>query len=47
MQADERNKLAIFRNYAPFSNCITGTNNTETDKIKDIDVLMSMYSLIE
>ena len=37
-QADERNKGVIFKNYAPFINCISEINNTEVDKAKDIDI---------
>ena len=32
------NKQAIFKNSAPFTNCITETNNTEVGNAKDIDV---------
>ena len=46
-QADERNKAVIFKNCAPFINCISEINNTQIDNAKDIDIVMSMYSLIE
>ena len=46
-QADERNKGVIFKNCAPFINCISEINNTQIDNAKDIDIVMSMYSLIE
>ena len=46
-QADERNKGAMFKNCAPFINCKRETNNTETDNADDIDIVMSMYNLIE
>ena len=46
-QADERNKGVIFKNCAPFINCISEINNTQIDKAKDIDIVMSMYNLIE
>ena len=46
-QADERNKGVIFKNYFPFINCKGEINNTEIDNAKDIDIVMSMYNLIE
>ena len=47
-QADGRNKGVIFKNCAPFINCKSEINNTETDNAKDIDILiMPMYNLIE
>ena len=44
---DERNKGVIFKNCAPFTECITNINNTQIDNAKDIDVMMPMYNLIE
>ena len=32
------NKQAIFKNSAPFTNCITEINNTEVGNAKDLDV---------
>ena len=46
-QADERNKGVIFKNCAPFINCISEINNTQIDNAKDIDIVMPMYNLIE
>ena len=46
-QADERNKSVIFKSCAPFINCKSEINNTETDNAKDIDIVMPMYNLIE
>ena len=46
-QADKRNKGVVFKNCAPFINCISEINNTEIDNAKDIDIVMPMYSLIE
>ena len=37
----------IFKNCAPFTNCISEINNTQIDNPKDIDILMAMYNLIE
>ena len=38
-QANERNKGAIFKNFAPFINCKTKINNIELDNAKDIDIV--------
>ena len=46
-QADERDKDVIFKNCAPFINCISEINNTQVDNTKDIDIVMPMYNLIE
>ena len=37
----------VFKNHAPFTNCISEVNNTQTDNAKDIDVVMPMFNLIE
>ena len=41
------NKKVIFKNCAPFTNCISEINNTQIDNAKDIDIIMPMYNLIE
>ena len=46
-EADERDKVVIFKNCAPFTNCISEINNTQIDNTKDIDIVMPMYNLIE
>ena len=46
-QADERDKCVVFKNCAPFTNCISEINNTQVDNAKDIDIVMPMYNLIE
>ena len=46
-QADERDKGVIFKNCAPFINCISEIDNTQIDNAKDIDIVMPMYNLIE
>ena len=46
-QLDERNKGVIFKNCAPFTDCISEINNTQIDNAKYIDVAMPMYNLIE
>ena len=45
--ASNTNKKVIFKNCAPFSICISEINNTQVDNAKDLDVVMSMYNLIE
>ena len=41
------NKKVIFKNCAPFTNCISEINNMQIDNAKDIDIVMPMYNLIE
>ena len=45
--ANNTNKKVIFKNCAPFSNCIREVNNMQIDNAKDIDIVMPMYNLIE
>ena len=45
--ANNINKKVIFKNRAPFTNCISEINNTQVDNVKDIDIVMPMYNLIE
>ena len=35
-------KKVIFKNCAPFTNCISEINNTQVDNAKDIDIVMPM-----
>ena len=46
-QADERDKGVVFKNCAPFTNCISEINNTQVGNAKDINILKPMYNLIE
>ena len=41
------NKKVIFKNCAPFTNCISEINNMQIDNAKGIDIVMPMYNLIE
>ena len=41
------NKKVIFKNCAPFTNCINEINNTQVGSAKDIDIVMPMHNLIE
>ena len=43
----KRNKGVTFRNWAPFTVCISEINNNQIDNTKYIDIVMPMYSLIE
>ena len=45
--ANNINKKVIFKNCAPFTNCISKINNMQIDNAKDIDIVMPMYNLIE
>ena len=46
-QADEKDKGVVFKNCAPFTNCISEINNTQVDNAKDINIVMPMYNFIE
>ena len=46
-QADEIDKGVAFKNFAPFINCISEINNLQIGNAKDVDIVMSMYNLIE
>ena len=45
--ANNNDRKVIFKNCAPFTNCISEINNTQIDNAKDIDIIMPMYNLIE
>ena len=45
--ANNTNKKVVFKNCAPFTDCISKINNTQVDNAKDIDIVMPMYNLIE
>ena len=45
--ANNSNKKVIFKNCAPFTDCISKINNTQVDNAKDIDIVMPMYNLLE
>ena len=45
--ANNTNKKVIFKNCAPFTNCISEINNMQIDNAKDIDIVIPMYNLIE
>ena len=37
----------MFRNCTPFTDCISEINNSQADNAKDLDVVMTIYNLIE
>ena len=41
------NKKVILKNGAQFTNCMGKINNTQIDDAVDIDVVMSIYNLVE
>ena len=45
--ANNINEEVIFKNCAPFTNCISEINNMQIDNAKDIDIVMPMHNLIE
>ena len=40
-------KNIILENCSPFADCISEINNTQVGNVKDIDLIMSMYNLIQ
>ena len=44
--ANNVDKNVIFKNFAPFINCISRINNVQADYAHDIDVVMPVYNLI-
>ena len=45
--ANNTNKKVVFKNCAPFTNCISKINNTQIDNAEYIDIVMLIYNLIE
>ena len=45
--ANNTNKKVILKSCAPFTNFISEINNTQVDNAKDLDIVLSMYNLIE
>ena len=44
---DERNRPVILKNNAPFVSCITRINGELIEDADDVDIVMSMYNLLE
>ena len=40
-------KKVVFKNRAPFTNCVSEINNTQVDDAHVIDIVMPRYNLIE
>ena len=40
------NRKVIYKNCAPFTNCIKEINNTQVDEAQYTDIVMTMYNLI-
>ena len=45
--ANNEDKQLIFKNCAPFTDCRSEMNNTRIDNAKNIDLVISMFNLIE
>ena len=45
--ADNTGEEVVFKNCAPFTNCINEISNRQIDNAKYIDVIMPMYNLME
>ena len=45
--ANNINKKVLFKNCAPFTNCITKINNTQIDNAEYIDIVMPMCNLVD
>ena len=43
----KRNKSVVFKNIAPFINCISKINGVQIGNAEDLDIVMPMYSLLE
>ena len=45
--ANDNNEKVLFKNCAPFTNCISEINNKDLDNAKDLGIVMLIYNLIE
>ena len=45
--ANHTSKKVIFKDCAPFTNCVSEINNTQVDNAKDINVIVPLYNLLE
>ena len=46
-EINRRNRPLILKNDAPFVSCITKINNELIEDAEDLDIVMSMYNLLE
>ena len=44
---DKRNKEVLIRNCKILTDCISKKSDTQVGNVKDLDVVMAMYNLIE
>ena len=44
---NKQNKNLTFKNDSPFTNCISKINGIKIDNAEDLDVVMTMYNLLE
>ena len=44
---DKRNRLVILKNNAPFVSCITRINGELIEDVDDLDIVLSMYNLLD
>ena len=44
---DKKDRKLILKNNAPFVSCITRINNELIEDADDLDIVMSMYNLVE
>ena len=42
-----KNKARAFKNNSPFINCISRINSIKIENAEDLDVVMSMYNLLQ
>ena len=47
VNSNNNHKKLVFKNCAPFTDCISEINNTQIDNAKDIYLVMLMYNLME
>ena len=45
--SSQKNRPLAFKNNAPFTNCIPKINNVLIDNAENLDIVMSMYNLLE
>ena len=45
--SDLYEKKLAFENNAPFTSCISKTNNTLIDDAEDLDIVITMYNFLE
>ena len=47
VDVNNTNKKVIFKNCAPFTDCMSKIKNTQADNANDIDIVMPVFNLIE